>query len=290
MSESPQGSANPKAGKRSPLVIIAVLAAVVVLGCAAVYAWGYFGAKGAVDAVKQATVAGANRPTTASISIDAATPDQFYSDTYFTDEQRVDWAWNKINQPSHEAGYEGMTLLQAAHKKLADSVNNKPQYGNVEFLHELVAPSEGMSGDQVLAYISTLSYLAATADLPDSDRAKILAASSDNSSPNLRSAIAAAEQRDIKHMSGTSEVLVADNLNKKLESPVFRHYKPGNGYDPAGIPSKVMTVTETSSGKSNFSQMIVHFTSGKPTVVDDYAVDIPSKLIDNPQDIPYEPR
>ncbi len=279
--------------KVAAFVALGGVAATAVLGAAA-----YFGLKGAgeeignkitgADVNNSAPIAsGQTNPERATISIDAATPDQFYSDANFTDEQRVDWAWNKINQPSHKAGYEGMTLLEAAHKELANSINYKPQYGNAEYLHELVAPSENMTGDQIQTYISTVGYLAATADMPDSDRAKILAASSDNSSPALQRSITAAVDRDVHSLSGTSEVQshYQGDVEIKNESPVFRHYTTKN-YDPAGVPSKVMDVIDTGVTNTPTVQMIVRFVHDKPTIVDVYPADSTTKRIKNPDKIP----
>lgn len=218
-----------------------------------------------------------------TIDINVATPDQFYSDANFTDEQRVDWAWNRISQPSHEVGYEGMTLLQAAHKQLAD-MYNKP--GNYQYIKDLVEPSESMSGDQILTLSSTISHLAATADLSPTDRAKVIAADSDNSSPNLQRAINAAVNRDTYNSDGVSDVITDASTNKKVESPVFRHYKPENGYDPKGVPSKIMTTMQDSVQPARYDQVIVQFVHNKPIIVDTYSPTNKAKYILSPEDIP----
>lgn len=279
--------------KLAAIAAIGGVAATAVIGAAT-----YFGLKGAGEEIGNKltgadintaapAVPGQTNPERAAISIDTATPDQFYSDANFTDEQRVDWAWNKINQPSHEAGYEGMTLLEVAHKQLAAKMND-PKYGGHQYLKDLVNPSEDMTGDQILALMSTVSFLAATADVPNSDREKILAATSDNSSPYLPDARVAARNRDTDHMGGTSEVPVDSDTNKKIESPVFRHFIPENGYNPNGVPSKIASTMTTSGGAPQYAELVFHFVNGKPLLFDSYTEANGKKPVTDPASIPHE--
>lgn len=230
-----------------------------------------------------------------TIDIDAATPDQFYSDANFTDEQRVDWAWNKINQPSHEAGYEGMTLLQAAHKQLVKRLQLEKEIElekgmGMNLFPEPVEPSENLDGDQILAIESSVEQIAAASDLSDIDRAKVLAAVMDNANPNLEKTMSLAMNRSAQNMGGVGQVLVDTTTKTRAESPVFRHYKPENGYDPNGVPSKIITALNVTAGgsKPSYSQAIVRFINHKPVFVDAYSTDNKSKFINAPEQIPQD--
>lgn len=221
-----------------------------------------------------------------TIDIDAATPDQFYSDANFTDEQRVDWAWNKVNQPSRLPGNEGMTLLQVGYKEIISRNNLTPEKSNGIYkpFFDQVQPSERMTGDQILALTSAIEKVAVSSELSGSDREKVLAAEATADSPNMSRARLAARTQDTSHMGGTQQVIVDQSTGKKVESPIFRQYQPENGYKPSGIPSKIMTTLENSSGQYN--QIITQFIHDKPIIVDVYSGDNTSKLVPNPEQIP----
>lgn len=221
--------------------------------------------------------------TNGTLTLDQATPTEFFDDANFTDKQRVDWAYDKLNTPSSDPEYEGKTVLEAAHAKLA-SILNKP--GEHSYIGELVKPSLDMSGDEVSTLFSSISFLAGTSDLPEDVRIKLLAAEVDASNPALGNLIEYVKQRDINHLQGAHEVRIDADTGAKMESPIFRHYIPENGYNPAGIPSKIISVLDTTSGRAERSQNIIQFISGKPVLVESYSTSDEQKRVTYPERIP----
>lgn len=290
---SPVAQQKRSSGNRNKIIIaIAAIAGVVAVGAAA-----YKGLESGVEKAigplgggdKNSSVPGSgpgapdpDSPNHYAPRIDVATPDAFYSDEYFTDEQRVEWAWNKLQQPSTDPRYSGLTILQAKHAEIKDKY---PRY----FTEDLVEPSENMTGDEILALQTTIHTLAAeSTELSDMDRAKILAAALDNSTVDRVRGVERALARDVDQMNGIYRVSQSGGV--KWESPVFRHYKPGNGYDPAGYPSKILSNMNVSgdshSAKGNDFQAIYRFINNIPIRVDSYSAKDTHKWVSRVQEIP----
>lgn len=266
-------------------LVIGVL--VVLVGCGAWYAWGYFATKGSMQAANDRIEATTFESTVPSkqVTLDEASTDQFYDDNYFNDEQRVGWAWKKLNQPSQELGREGVTVLQAKHAELQARYNDPNS--NYKYIEDLVEPSETMTGDQIRALQTTINNIAVDDTFSDSERTKILAAAYDNSYPNLRDAISFTLQKDVQSMNGIYRVDESDGV--KWESPIFRWYRPENGYNPEGIPSKVISVMNVGAKASGGDfQEIYRFINGIPVRVDSYPATSTTKWISYPEKIPYQ--
>ncbi len=274
---------------------VAVLAAAGALGSAAltscysiessVRVGGPDGQSVSIDDFENGIIPVPERP--ANLNADNASPDEFFSDRYFTDEERVKWAYEQLNQPSVDPKYEGMTILEASHAELVQMYNEPDGY---EYIRELVDPSENMTGDQIETLGASVSNLLVKSNLPRDIRVKMLAAVNDNHSPNLDEVIELVKNRDVQAMSGATAVNISSANNRPIESPVFRHYVLSNGYDPAGTPSKIQDIMETTIVPSKRLQVIYQFVDGKPVLVKNYLWSDTSKRIDNIQDIPYEPR
>lgn len=212
-----------------------------------------------------------------TLSLDQATPIEFFDDANFTDQERVDWAWNQLDQPTKEAGYEGMTRIQAANAKLRE---RNP------FATELVEPSIDMPTDNVLMNESSVYFLAATTrELSDDDRSKILAAVLDNSSESFHIVERNILERNLENISGIEEVDTSSINNLPVESPIFRHTVLNNGFDPKGIDTKVVNVhlKNTTEGKK---QKYYQFIDGKPIQIQQIDSTDASKRASNPQNIP----
>ncbi|WP_425005786.1 hypothetical protein [Mycolicibacterium sp. S3B2] len=268
--------------------------AVVVVGSGAWYLFGYFGTKGSLDAIEDAAGDEQTSITTTDVGknsqsleapkdIDDAAPSDFYKDVYFTDEERVNWAYDQLDQPSQEPGYEGMSVLEAAHQKLVEFYN-KP--GNWEYVKELVEPSENMTGDQIYTLQSSIYFAAVNSELPENDRIKMLAAAIDNSNPVLQDAIKYTIDRDTERMRGTYAVDISATNDQPVESPVFRHTVLSNGFDPRGIPTKVINGSNTSGAQREKIQSIFQFINGKPVLVETNPSTDPTLRASNPQNIP----
>ena len=224
--------------------------------------------------------------TKETVTLDNASSDQFYDNKDFTDEQRVNWAWSKLNEPSQEPGHEGMTILQAKHADLQAKYNDPNS--DYKYIEDLVEPSEDMTGDQIRALQTTINNIAVDNTFSDTVRTKILAAAYDNSYPNLSDAIKYALEKDVQHMNGIYRVNESDGV--KWESPVFRHYRPENGYNPEGVPSKILSVMNVGAKSVGGDfQEIYRFVGKIPIRVDSYSAAETKRWISYPEKIPYEP-
>ncbi len=115
------------------------------------------------------------------LTADTATLEQFTSDEYFTDAERVAWADEQLNAPSTDPEYPNMTVEQAAYKRINANLykSNGLQLGK-EF-SALVEPSV----NNTPAEVDTQIYVDTAAAMfePNLDKAKkMLAAVADNNS------------------------------------------------------------------------------------------------------------
>ncbi|MFN3008609.1 hypothetical protein [Mycolicibacterium wolinskyi] len=254
------------------------------------YGVGYLMTKGSVDALTDAAQRDTSvQPPTASeqssapeaMTIDNALPSEFRSDEYFSDQERVAWAWNQLQQPTNEPGYEGMTRIQAANAKL---MKENP------LAEKIVEPSLEMTGDQILTSEQSIYYFAATTtELSDRDRAKVIAAAIDNSNPVYDTVMQNVLERD-DNLSGVSKVDTSAVNHLPVESPVFKYTVLNNGFDPKGVETKVMNVSLKNVSKDadydGSKQKYYQFIDGKPIQV--YQCDSRDKTLraSNPQNIP----
>lgn len=216
-----------------------------------------------------------------SVTLDNATTEEFRSDEYFTDPERVAWAWDKLEQPTSEPGYEGMTRLQAANAKL---MKDNPD------ARKTVEPSLEMSGDEILANSDSISYLAATTtELSDNDRAKVLAASRDNSDPALDAVTANVLERDTTNIRAISVVDISAENNLPVESRIFKHTVLNNGFDPRGVDTKVINAHlygKPVGSDDGSKQKYYQFIDGKPIQIQQVDSRDKTKRASNPQNIP----
>ncbi|KAA0077241.1 hypothetical protein CIW52_32185 [Mycolicibacterium sp. P9-64] len=184
----------------------------------------------------------------------------FFSDAY-TDEQRINWAYGILNQPSDELGDGDMTRLEAAHKHLEEEYN-KP--GGYEYVRELVEPSEQMTGDQINDLASSIGYFIEHTGLDENNRVKLLAAVVSPDFPYFQSAIRDGGSR--LNLGGLNDVLGRDTGNPR-ESPIFSVTAVGD-YIPKGTPSKVMDMMPTTipNGSEKEVQIVYQFIDGKPVL------------------------
>lgn len=203
------------------------------------------------------------------MTADNATPDknQFFNDRYFTDQERIDWAYNILNQPSDDPKYVGMTLLEAHHSELQEKYN-KP--GEFKYVEDLVPSSEQMTGDQIFALYAAISDVQLNSDLPLDTRLKLAAAQVDNTTEGgLDYNLENLKNGNIANLNGLQGVNVSTN-GQKLESKVFRHHVLSNGYDPAGVPSKIMDAMTNGNDNPVRFQTLIQFRDGKPVTFDGY--------------------
>lgn len=224
----------------------------------------------------QATV---ERP--ADMTIDNASPDVngFFNDRYFTDKERIDWAYNVLNQPSSDPEHVGMTYLEVAHGDLQERYNEP---GGYKYIDDLVTPSENMTGDQIFALLLSVVETQLHSDLPLDTRLKLAAATLDNSMPQVKRNLTAVTEGNEDAIGGIQMVNVDEN-GQKIESRPFSHHVLPTGYDPSGIPSKVVDFMDTSS---NRYQAIFQFRDAKPVLVESTDWNNPSTRIDNIRTIP----
>lgn len=223
--------------------------------------------------------------TRQDVTLDNASIDQFYSDEYFTDEERVNWAWDKLQQPSTDPRYEGMSILRAKFAELQEKYN-EPNY---KYIQDYVEPSEGMAGDEILSLQTIIHTIAAESDLSDTERAKILAAALDNSDPLRTAAVGNALTRDVVHLNGIYRVNQSPD-GTKWESPVFRDATLSNGYNAKGIPSKIISsmnvMGNSNSEAGNDFQEIYRFINNVPVRVDFYSAKDTTKWVSKVYQIP----
>ncbi len=219
------------------------------------------------------------------ITLDTATVDEFYNDAYFTDEERVDWAWSKLNEPSTKQGYEDMTILQAKYSELQAKYNSP----NYKYIQDYVEPSESMAGDEILSLQTAIQTIAAeSTELSDTERQKIIAAVADNSTADRERGVSRAQERDIESLNGIYAVRETPE-GAKMESPVFRYHIPENGYNPNGLPSKVLNTFNVANDSNMRFQEIYRFINNIPVKVDSYSTSNANKRITYPENIPHEP-
>lgn len=248
------------------------------------YGVGYLMTKGSVDALTDAAQQDTSvQPSTASeqssapeaMTIDNALPSEFRSDEYFSDQERVAWAWNQLQQPTNEPGYEGMTRIQAANAKL---MKENP------LAEKIVEPSLEMTGDQILANEASIFYFAGTTtELSDRDRVKVIAATVDNSNPIYDVVMKNVLERD--NLTGVLEVDRSAINHLPVESPIFRHTILNNGFDPKGVETKVMNVHLKNTNNTS-TQEYYQFIDGKPIQVYQCDATDKAKRASNPQNIP----
>ncbi|GEM_PF-6114197 len=211
-------------------------------------------------------------------TLDNSTPEEFRSDEDFTDPERVAWAWDKLNQPTSEPGYEGMTRLAAANTKLMKA--NPLADGIIE-------PSLSMTGDQILGNEQSIYYLAAiTGELSDNDRVKVLAAAIDNSNPVFDTVAHNVLEKDLYNLGAVSQVDTSTINKLPVESPIFRHTVLNNGFNPGGIETKVMNVHLKNTDFEESKQKYYQFIDGKPIQLQQVDSRDKAKRASNPQDIP----
>lgn len=270
---------------RWPLWVGIALAGVLCIGGIS-YGVGYLMTKGSVDALTDAAQQDTSvQPPTASeqssapeaMTIDNALPSEFRSDEYFSDQERVAWAWNQLQQPTNEPGYEGMTRIQAANAKL---MKENP------LAEKIVEPSLEMTGDQILANEVAIYYFAATTnELSDRDRVKVLAAAFDNTNAAYDVVMQNVLERDIPNVSGVEEVDTSAINHLPVESPIFKYTILNNGFNPKGTETKVINVhlkNTTEDSKQKYYQFI----DGKPIQVYQCDATDKAKRASNPQNIP----
>ncbi|SHV05063.1 Uncharacterised protein [Mycobacteroides abscessus subsp. abscessus] len=265
---------------KAAIAIAAIIAAISTAEAVYVYyTYQRFG-----DASKRMSDSGASTTTT---ELDNATVEQFYSNK-FTDEQRVDWAWARLNRNSTETGYEDKTILQMGNKHAGEFVLSQPGMSGM-FAAELEKPSEDMSTGALLTTLEAAECALEMSSLPTEDRVKMAAAIVDDSADayyeTLKTAIS---NKDVRSRHQYLSVNISALNNKPVESPVFRRGTLGNGYSTAGAPTKVAAVSEFINGKEGLSYMFVwRFIDGKPILNKSYSnPSADAKAIGNPQDIP----
>lgn len=200
--------------------------------------------------------------TTWEQAAEGAKYEDFFGPAY-TNEVRLNWAYGKLDQPSTEPGYEGMTVLEAAHKHLADEYNVP---GGYVYVHELVKPSENMTGKQINDLTSSIGYVIVhDKTMSDNDRVKLLAAVVSPDFEYFDEAVQNALNR--RNLAGLEDVLGTSTGNPN-ESPVFSKATVGD-YITNGYPSKVMNTlgTTTTAGNGAEMQVIYRFIDGKPVLI-----------------------
>lgn len=221
------------------------------------------------------------------LTLENSTPEEFFDNANYTREERVNWAYEKLNQPRNDGEFQGMSLLESSHAELKKRLNLPGRY---EYIKDLVTPSENMTGDQIETLSSSISYLLVTSDLPEDTRVKMTAALVDSSSDTHDEIVEFVRNRDVDALGGATAVNISSSDRLPKESPVFRHYVLSNGYDPAGIPSKIAEIMGTTDPSAPNFQVIYQFIDGKPVLVQNYDIDeMPSMRVDNLRDIPHEP-
>lgn len=225
----------------------------------------------------------------AGMTAETATPDEFFSDQYFTDEERINWAYTKLNE-ANDLERPGMTVLEAAYDNLkrrhSDDGNSDGSYRGYQYVRDLVSPSEGMTGNEILTLHSVINEAATASNLPEDVRIKLLAATVDNSQHNLATLVENVKERDSQNMSGLREVVTNPANNLPVESPLFHYGVLNNGFDPAGIPTKVMNTMSTTDEAGSLRQLYFQFVDGKPILVKSVDSTNKTERASNPQNIP----
>lgn len=148
------------------LKYIVIAVAVVVVGCAAWYAWGYFTTKGAIQALRDETHQTGSHPAAtaeaipdgdvqahserpAGMTADTATPQQFYNDALFSDKERVEWADQQLSTPS-ELNPRMSTQADALERlKTNIAANHRPPLEILFGGASLVTPNVNNSANEV---------------------------------------------------------------------------------------------------------------------------------------------
>ncbi|WP_179474169.1 tetratricopeptide repeat protein [Mycolicibacterium vinylchloridicum] len=171
---------SPHDGTFGKWVMIGVV--IVLVGCGAWYAWGYFQAKGQLAAIStrdndHSTSAPSN---TAGLTLDAATPSQFDADSNFTDAERQQWAVEQLQAPSRDPDYPNMTVLEAAHQRLNANLKKNNRMPLEELTgSQLVEPAlSNTANESNLLRTLVVAAAAYAKDLPTAK--KMLAAAYDN--------------------------------------------------------------------------------------------------------------
>ncbi len=216
-------------------VVIAV--AVIVVGSGAWYAFGYFAAKGTIDAVTDANKSNASHSAVddpgqqderAYVNVDPKTLSQSEFFSSYPEELRIKWATEYVNEHFGEA-------LHGLKEHLAEY--------NRTSLPESVPShlSEDTDINDILNYQAVVNWMAAK--LPKNDKERVLSAIVDTESPNRQEIMDNVKQDS----SGTWEVTVGEVTGdtkgeKRLISSKFKE-TPVRGYDPNGSPSYIAVVT-----------------------------------------------
>lgn len=219
------------------------------------------------------------------LTLDNATPDQFYSDANFTDAQRIGWAMNQLQQPSQVTPSE--TVEQAAYDRIKGRLSAAGAH--------LVAPSVDNTPNQF--NVQYLTVEAAATYEPDSDKGeKILAAIQDNQNPllnQLRSTISDDHQR----LSATERLGRSINGDftprdeaatraaghpVEAATPVTTNQQLGN-INPNGIPSRIVQIDTRADGGSLYDEEFQSFVGGHWVV--EQAIDVGSANWIPPQNL-----
>ncbi|MFZ2545329.1 MAG: hypothetical protein WAW80_05105 [Candidatus Saccharimonadales bacterium] len=261
------------------------LVAAIGIGGAA-YGIGYLGAKGQLDAVRGAS--GSDRYTSSSeipgshgeyggeLNIDNATPSEFFSDAYFTDEERVQWADEQLNAPSQDPQYPNMTAEQATYQRILYNLaqQDRPE----ELIGKLVEPSITNTANEA-NIIQMVAYAAGVFE-NDSDKGeKMIAAGIDNGHPRVddirddtRRAHLSSDAERLRYNLGFSfvpgDAMQSEKAGHKVEmaSPYSTDRPIGSIVPQNGIPTRVALIV--TNGDPDDSEEIQTFIGGRWTAND----------------------
>lgn len=205
----------------------------------------------------------------ANVTLENATPDQFWSDT-FTDTERVQYA-DKLLHEKIDPQYHDMTLEQASYKRLQAKLT---ALGRPE-LSSLVTPSKSNTANEALVQLSVADAAAVYVDDSNTGE-KILAAVTDDSNPGLET------QRETvrtKHQLSPEERLDTDFATSfvgpdaaasaaaghsvEQATPIVSDgNRLGNIVTEASVPTRVATVVD-SQNMEHVSEDVQTFVGGR---------------------------
>lgn len=243
-------------GGQSWVKWLVIAVAVIAVGSGAWYAFGYFAAKGTIDAVTDAKNGDVSRSTVdhsgqqgerdyTNVDPNTLSQPEFFSS--YPEELRVKWATEYVDKHFEDA-------LAGLNKHLAQ-YNRTLLPGNVP-RHM----SEDMNINDILNYHSVVNYM--SANLPVNEKERVLSAIVDTESPNRQDIM---NNNGPEASSGTWEVNINDNAgaSKQMISPKFKS-TPIQGYNPNGSPSYVAVVRDRHA--QTVSEVILRYTNGQWTL------------------------
>ena len=158
-------------------VITAAVVAAVLVGVVAAYGLGHLGTKESGDAMQNAGDDAASHSTGAGdvLSLNDASPEDFYNDGLFSDIDRVAWANRQLQSSSADSTYPAVTVEEAAYERLQDqlAVEGRPPLG------PLVSPSIQNTANEA-NILRAVAIAAAYYEEDRHRREKLLAAAFDN--------------------------------------------------------------------------------------------------------------